>query len=278
MPVSSGVVAPLTRFALATALVLVLAAPAADAIPRRDESARVLYARSLAGRSIEAYETGDGGGRRILVFGSIHGDETAGIPIAQRLIAAAVTPGTDIWVVPDLNPDGTALHRRQNRDGIDLNRNFPYRWQPIGDGGPFDYPGPRPLSEPESQFALRLIHRLRPAITIWFHQSLRVVDLSGGSAAVERRFGRLVGLPVRRLQRYPGSAPTWQNHRFPGTTSFVVELPAGRLGAGAMDRYGRAVVTLSHDPADTAGAREGERVAARSERRPVSFLEIRDSR
>jgi protein MpaA len=239
-------VQPLTRSGLATALVALLLAPAAGATPRAGESASVLYGHSLRGRSIVAYQTGDGRGRRVLVFGSIHGDETAGSPIAERLIAQPVTPGTEIWVVPDLNPDGTALHRRQNGDGIDLNRNFPYRWQPIGDGGPFDYPGPRPLSEPESQFAARLIRTLRPAITIWFHQSLRVVDLSGGSATVERRFARLVGLPLRRLQRYPGSGPTWQNHRFPGTTSFVVELPAGRLSTTAVDRYARAVVALSY--------------------------------
>ena len=179
------------------------------------------------------------------MFGSIHGDETAGIAIARRLIDERAGSGSDIWVVPDLNPDGTALHRRQNGDGIDLNRNFPYRWQPIGDGGPFDYPGPRPLSEPETQFAARLIGTLHPAITIWFHQALRVVDRSGGAVAIERQFSRLVGLPLRRLERYPGSGPTWQNHRFPGTTSFVVELPAGRLSHAAVDRYTQAVVALA---------------------------------
>jgi murein peptide amidase A len=238
-------VAPLTRFRLATALLaLLLLAPSAGGASRAEASAKVFVAHSLRGRTIAAYQTGDRHGRRVLVFGSIHGNETAGIPIADALIGEPAT-GTEIWVVPDLNPDGTALHRRQNGDGIDLNRNFPYRWQPIGDGGPFDYPGPRALSEPESQFAARLMQTLHPAITIWFHQSLRVVDLSGGSAGIERRFARLVGLPLRELQRYPGSGPTWQNHRFPGTTSFVVELPAGRLGAAAIDRYVRAIVATS---------------------------------
>jgi protein MpaA len=179
----------------------------------------------------------------VLVIGSIHGNEPAGIPIAERLLRAPA-PGTEIWVVPDLNPDGTALDRRQNGDGIDLNRNFPYRWRPLGSAGAFDYPGPRPGSEPETQFAMRLIRTLRPAITIWFHQALRVVDLSGGTAAIERRFGTLAGLPVRRLERYPGSASSWQNHTFPGTTSFVVELPAGRLTSQAVERYARSVALL----------------------------------
>jgi protein MpaA len=227
---------------------LVVAGPAvasaAGAVPTSRTAAREYIGRSLRGRPIVAYHTGDGHGARVLVFGAIHGDETAGIPIAEALIDAPVTPDSDIWVVPDLNPDGVALHRRQNGDGIDLNRNFPYGWKPIGSGGPFDYPGPRPLSEPESQFAARLIRTLHPAITIWFHQALRVVDLSGGNPAIERRYAKLVGLPVRRLERYPGSGPTWQNHRFPGTTSFVVELPAGVLSRQAVERYAHAVSTL----------------------------------
>ena len=227
------------------AIACTAATPVADGAPHGRDGATSYYAASLQGRPIVAYQTGYGRGHPVLVFGAIHGDETAGIPIADRLLHEPLPPGADIWVVPDLNPDGAALHRRQNADGIDLNRNFPYRWQPIGVGGAFDYPGPRPLSEPESAFAARLIHQLHPAITIWFHQALRVVDLSGGSSSIERRFARLVGLPVRRLERYPGSGPTWQNHRFPGTTSFVVELPAGRLGQRAVDRYARAVVTLA---------------------------------
>jgi protein MpaA len=233
---------PATRILLVALLALAALAPAAAA--GRRVSADYL-ARSLRGRPIAAYHSGGNGRPRILVFGSIHGNETAGIPVAERLIGAPAVPGTDIWVVPDLNPDGTALHRRQNGDGIDLNRNFPYGWKPTASDGPFDYPGPRPLSEPESQFAARLIRTLHPSITIWFHQALDVVDQSGGSRAIELRFSRLVGLPLRRLERYPGSGPTWQNHRFPGTTSFVVELPAGRLSARAVDRYARAVVTLA---------------------------------
>src|SRR5262249_25070105 len=35
-------------------------------------------------------------------------------------------------------------------------------------------------------------------------------------------------LSFRKLPWLPGSAPNWQNHRFPGTSSFVVELRADR--------------------------------------------------
>jgi hypothetical protein len=48
-----------------------------------------------------------------------------------------------------------------------------------------------------------------------------------------------------RAIRWPrGTAPNWQNHRFPGTSSFVVELPAGPLTPAAANRHARAVLAL----------------------------------
>src|SRR5437763_837256 len=73
-------------------------------------------------------------------------------------------------------------------------------------------------------------------------RKMRVVDESGGNLHVERRFSRLVGLPLRRLPREPGSVVGWENHRLPGTTAFVVELPSGSLSATTAARYARAVL------------------------------------
>jgi protein MpaA len=61
---------------------------------------------------------------------------------------------------------------------------------------------------------------------------------------LRRRFSALVGLPLRRLPREPGSAVGWENHRLPGTTAFVVELPAGSVSSKAAVRYARAVLAL----------------------------------
>jgi hypothetical protein len=97
------------------------------------------------------------------------------------------------------------------------------------------------LSEPESRFAVMLINRIRPVVTVWFHQPFGVVDASGGSRSVERRFASRVGLPLRKLSRYHGSVTSWQNHRFPSTTAFVVELPPGSLDDSSVERYARAV-------------------------------------
>jgi protein MpaA len=202
----------------------------------------ILLGRSVQGRPIVAYEVGDRSStRRILVVGCIHGNEPAGIAIAQRLEASS-PPEADLWVVPVLDPDGFAAGTRGNARGVDLNRNFPWRWRPLS--GIYDS-GPRPLSEPESRVAYRLIQRVRPTISIWFHQHLGVVDESGGSLAVERRFASLVGLPVVRLTRYPGSVTGWQNHSFPGTTAFVVELPPGQLAGSQAALYARGILELA---------------------------------
>jgi hypothetical protein len=85
---------------------------------------------------------------------------------------------------------------------------------------------------------------VRPLISIWFHQHMDLVDESGGSLAVERRFAVLVGLPLVRLTREPGSVIGWENHSFPGATAFAVELPPGSLTAAAVRRYARAVVAV----------------------------------
>jgi protein MpaA len=205
----------------------------------------ITIGHSVRGRSIRAVLVGDPRARRaVLVVGCIHGNEQAGIAIAKLLAAGSPVPGVALWIVPVLNPDGAAADTRQNADGVDLNRNFPYRWRPLGTRGYLQYSGPHALSEPESRAAQRFILRIRPQLTIWFHQPLGLVDLSGGSASLEREFARLVGLSVTRLLRYPGSAVGWENHALPGTTAFVVELPPGRPSTRDAARYAAAAVGL----------------------------------
>jgi protein MpaA len=105
--------------------------------------------------------------------------------------------------------------------------------------------GARPLTEPESRIAVELIKRLRPQVSIWFHQHLDLVDDSGGDRRIERRFAAAARLPLRQLPREPGSVTTWQNHRFPSATAFVVELPAGQPDPASVDRYAHAVVAIA---------------------------------
>jgi murein peptide amidase A len=184
----------------------------------------------------------------ILVVGCIHGNEPAGLAITSALIRAGALAGTEIVVVPTVNPDGClALHTRQNAHGVDLNRNFPSNWARIGRRGSFQWSGPAPLSEPESRYVVALVRALRPAVTVVFHQHEDVVRAWGRSRPTARRFARLLGglLPYRD-ERWPyGTEANWQNHAFRDEASFVVELPAGAVPASALPRYVRALRALA---------------------------------
>jgi protein MpaA len=199
--------------------------------------------RSVEGREITALARGDPDAeRKFLVVGCIHGDECAGAAVVRRLEAVPALSPFRLWLVRHLNPDGRAARTRTNARGVDLNRNFPAGWR-AGPPGP-ERGGPRPLSEPEARIATRLIQRLDPDVTIWFHQPQAVVRAWGQSVPVARRYARHAGVRFRAIRWPPGTAPRWQNTVL-GRTSFVVELPPGPLPAGAVRRYAAAVIALA---------------------------------
>lgn len=180
----------------------------------------------------------------MLVVGCIDGDEPAGVAIVDDLKRLALPHGIELWLVPVLNPDGLAAQTLGNAHGVDLNRNFPYHWRDLDGSGTFDS-GSHPLSEPESRAAYQLVLRIKPRLTIWFHQPLTVVDDSQGSRTLERTFARLIGLPAVPLTDYPGSATNWQSHHFPSSTAFVTELAAGSLTPRQASTYAKAVLTIA---------------------------------
>lgn len=206
-------------------------------------AAPIQIGRSLQGRPIVAVRVGSPHGRRVLVVGCIHGNECAGIAIIDVL--EHLHTRADLWLVPDLNPDGHAHGTRQNADGVDLNANWSSGWQ--GGGKPWDfyYAGPRPFSEPESRVARDLIERIHPGITIWFHQHMNLVWAWGPSTAAGRLYARVSGLRFYHHRWLPGTAANWQNHHYPRAASFTVELPPGTLTSSEIAKQVRAVLTLS---------------------------------
>jgi len=202
--------------------------------------------RSARGRPIVVSELGNPDAREsVLVVGCIHGNECAGLRIADVLTHGALPATFDLFVLRNLNPDGSALGTRQNANGVDLNRNFPWGWHRSGSPGDTFYSGPRPASAPETKVAMRFILAHPPDVTLWFHQHMDLVWASGGSFGIQRCYARLAGIRFARLRAIGGSASDWINHRFSGATSTVVELPAGRLSAREAVRYATAVRKLA---------------------------------
>ncbi|MDQ3824163.1 MAG: penicillin-insensitive murein endopeptidase, partial [Actinomycetota bacterium] len=208
-------------------------------------SVRVL-GRSVRGRAVRAFRVGNPAARRrVLVVGCIHGTECAGLAVTRRLLDLRRPIAADLWVVQNLNPDGLALGVRQNARGVDLNRNFGSEWRRIGKRWDPQHSGPRPFSEPETRIARDLVSRLRPRVTIWFHQPQALVRGWGRSIPASRRYARRAGMPFRAIRWPAGTGPNWQNHRFPRTSSFVVELPAGDLAPAAAERHVQAILAFA---------------------------------
>ncbi len=69
--------------------------------------------------------SGQNSAARIYISAGIHGDEPAGPLAALKLLQENRWPDTvEIFLLPCLNPVGFTLNRRENAEGIDLNRDY----------------------------------------------------------------------------------------------------------------------------------------------------------
>lgn len=142
----------------------------------------------------------------VLLNGAHHGDE----PISTEIVFDAIEYLLDeriedprkalwresfvTWVVPQVNPDGAhafleqsfRMGRKNGREvdgvsghrrdeGVDLNRNYPFRWHSLGEEGSSSegessyYRGAKPGSEPETRAMMALAERERFIASISYH-------------------------------------------------------------------------------------------------------------
>jgi protein MpaA len=208
---------------------------------------REVIGTSVQGRPIEVIRMGDPGGVPVLVVGVIHGREEAGLLVTDILETMTPPAGVQWWIVPNMNPDGLALNVRGNANRVDLNRNFPYRWAPLGTRGFWQFAGDARASEPETQAMMTFIRRINPQFGIWYHQDLNVISPSTGlEGRLRRTYARLTGMPMRRITggTYTGVATAWQRRTVRDGMSMVVELP-GVVTADDAKRHADAVAATS---------------------------------
>jgi murein peptide amidase A len=234
------------RLAAGVLVIAVVAGATAEA------SQRVVVGRSVQKRPINAVQVGDPAGARVaMVVGLIHGDEHAGLRIVRAIKRAAAQDsaalqGTQLWVIDSVNPDGQLAQTRKNAHGVDLNRNFPYRWRdhiPHSNGY---YPGPRPASEPETRAVMAFVRRIQPDLSIWYHQPWGAVLACRGRPPIAAEYAKLVGMRTScRGKGLHGTAITWEMHAFPGSSAFVVEMPPGGISSATAERQARAALTVA---------------------------------
>jgi protein MpaA len=155
---------------------------------------------------------------RILLIGGTHGDELSSISVVFKWInkLEKYHSGKFHWrVMPLLNPDGALLrkHTRQNANGVDLNRNFDTpgaskqvaleHWKTKTNSNKRRYPGPSPLSEPETQWLFNEIATFKPDVIISVHAPFSLVDYDAPNRAnAPHRIGYL---HKNLMGTYPGS-------------------------------------------------------------------------
>lgn len=205
-------------------------APLCQSAQLKPTVGRSVQGRTLYYRDVVAPDPGI----RVLVVGAMHGDELSSASLALHWIQRAVeTPSNAHWrFIPALNPDGLMMRpaRRMNARGVDLNRNFPtpnwerdakVYWEKRTRKDPRRWPGPSPLSEPESRFFHDEMQRFRPDLIVSIHAPYGVLDFDGPTVP-PARLGRLY---LDQVGIFPGSLGNYGGvHK--GMPVVTIELPS----------------------------------------------------
>jgi protein MpaA len=166
-------------------------------------------------------------------WGAIHGDELSSASLALHWIQnAEETPFNAHWrFIPALNPDGLMARppTRVNAKGVDLNRNFPtpnwardakIYWEKRTRKDPRRWPGPKPLSEPESRYLHDEMARFQPDLIVSIHAPYGVLDFDGPGTPPPK-LGRLY---LDQVGIFPGSLGNYGGvHK--GMPVVTIELP-----------------------------------------------------
>lgn len=205
-------------------------------------NARMIIGRSVQGRPIVALRYGDPHATRVgVLIGSMHGSELGGLPVVKNFRTRGALPGTAMWVVPNINPDGAAIGRRQNAHGVDLNRNGPDLWKGHA-RSPEYYPGPRPMSEPETRVYMSFLQAVKPDMVLIYHQAGNGVDsYQQKTPSLTKGLARSMRLPIKSFNcdgECTGTLTGWFNKTQPGT-AITIELTRP-VSKSQVIRWGRA--------------------------------------
>lgn len=238
-----------------TAGLFVVPAPATAAPDRPYVTKAITIGTSVDGRAIRAYFRGDPGADRVaLVLGQMHGDESAG-PRTVRHIRTYLKPkpGTGLWLIPTMNPDGRAHGTRTNARGVDLNRNWPTSGWIKGTKGSRTYGGPSKASEPETRAVMRFLKKHRPLFIVSIHQPLNGIGIAEHRVPFQKRLAAELGLKRKSFSvgqgQGQGTSPTltgWynRNHTRSGT-AITVEYPGNAKAPFVTKRAGKGILRAS---------------------------------
>ncbi len=211
----------------------------------------VVIGTSYLGRPIVAVQVQDSPHRPVIAIGSIHGDESMGLEVVERLRNSPDIPNDlNLWVIPTVNPDGLAASVRGNARGVDLNRNFATDdWRAVGRGSE-KYSGEYAASEVETKAVQQFFLEQQPLLVVWWHQFGYYIDEQKTVSYFEliERFSEMTGLPITDVgcgsTPCIGNATVFINSNINGASSFVVELPR-EVSSRTLDEQAKAFLAIA---------------------------------
>lgn len=138
---------------------------------------------SLEGHAITVFKTDIKAPKYLYLIGGVHGDEVEGVYVLKELFQWLKNEHSlkdlPMIVIPILNVDGYKNQTRVNAHLVDLNRNLPTKdWSGIHKEARYN-PGPKPLSEPENQFLIKLMDKYKPGFIMSFHTWKPILNFNG---------------------------------------------------------------------------------------------------
>ncbi len=216
----------------------------------------------------------------VYIDGGIHGNEWIAVEVAfytaKHLLENYesdsrihdIVNGTEIWIVPMLNPDGHNYlsnqlvpelasfrevgrkNRRDNshrRSGVDLNSNFDSDWGNENEGSSHDpssifYCGPFTFSEPETAAVRDLLYEHPPSVSISYHSFGQYIAYARENDSTSIFLAETMAMHIEDVNgmRYDfehtyksGGEKEWIYDTF-SCPSFVVELRPDSISPGYM--------------------------------------------
>ena len=138
--------------------------------------------QSVEGEKIQSLRSEFKASKYIYLIAGTHGDEVEGVYLLKQImqwLENSEELELPVVSVPILNVDGYRASTRVNSSGVDLNRNYPTdHWSDQSQVKKHN-PGPKPLSEPENKYLVKLFQKFPPGIIISFHSWKPMLNYNG---------------------------------------------------------------------------------------------------
>ncbi len=161
-------------------------------------------AKTLNGNTIELFDIQNGRyDKTVLIIGVFHGEEPQGEYLINRYMKTDLSGIKNrLLIVPCLNPDGKKQNKRQNANGVDLNRNFPTKnWKKTDN--PEYFGGNSPESEIETKFMTEIISKFRIDAILSIHAPFKIVNYDGPAKELAKKISEITGYKVQADIGYP---------------------------------------------------------------------------